>query len=306
MNRRSTRPDGVKNRLTQAARDGQRRAASAVVALLLGAATLVLNEGNALAASAAEVTPGYQKVVERQGASVAVAYLDPSSEIDFPNGLRDVLTTIPYKRNGKWILQFFFRGTILAKSVDKKNSIFTLPSGAQITMELEPSDGSWKFDDVNDIYTRGDGSRFVHEHFQLPDGVEEVGMRCGDVRGGYVRLDASGHVLWRKTYVKLIRNLSDDDWGYCEHYPHQKQVEDQSILVGFGDDTIGVLVDDTLVRVSADTGMPVGPVSDVKVFDSAKVAAARAERYSKMSIPGGISEEEYYRLETEYFFPNTK
>lgn len=308
MNKQLTLPAGVKKRLTQSVRNGRSLAASTMTALLLVSAPLMLNQGNAFAASAA-APPDYEKVVERQDVNHVVTYLRPASEINLPNGLRDVVLDEPYIEKGVWTLPLFFRGNIRGKSFDRKNSIFTLLSGAQIAVVSEPTDGSWKYSDADGFYTRGDGARFGYEDFQLPAGIEDGGLKCGDISFGIVRLDTAGKPLWRKTYVKLVRNVSENMWGYCGHYPHQSQVVTQSTLVGFGDDTIGVLVAGSLIRVSADTGMPVGPVSDVKVFDSAKVAAARSERYLKMSDSGGkqgISEAEYYKLETQYFFPGTK
>jgi hypothetical protein len=298
----------MKKRLTHAAGNRRRLAASMMTALLLASAPLALNQGNAFAVSVAAPSD-YEKVVERQDVSHAVRYLRPAGEINLPNGLRDVVLDEPYIESGVWTLPLFFRGNIRGKSFDSKNSIFTLLSGTKIAVVSEPADGSWKYSDADGFYTRGDGARFGYEDFQLPAGMEDGGLKCGDISFGIVRLDAAGKPLWRKTYVKLVRNVSDDMWGYCEHYPHQSQIVTQSTLVGFGDDTIGVLVAGSLIRVSADTGMPVGPVSDVKVFDSAKVAAARSERYLKMSRSDGkegISEAEYYKLETQYFFPGTK
>ncbi|WP_144153304.1 hypothetical protein [Paraburkholderia sp. BCC1885] len=300
----------MNRRFIHATRNSRRLAASAVATLLLASAPLMLNRGDAFAASAATTAdaaaaPDYQNVVERHGVSSFVIYPRPISEISLPNGLHDVATRVPYQEKGVWILPLFFRGKIRGKSIDEKNWAFILPSGARIELASAPQDGSWKYNDDDHIYTRGDGARFGYENFKIPDESKEGYLQCDDIRSGVVRLDAAGHPLWRKTYVRLI-NATEDDWGYCGHYPHQKQVQGPSFLVGFGDDTIGVQVGDALVRVSAQTGMPVGPGSDVKVLDSAAVAAARYARHLKLDGTDdkeGISEAEYYKLETRYFFP---
>jgi len=301
MKKRLPQPDVMTNRLT--------RVASAIAALLLVSASLILAESEAAAAGDAAVARAYPPVVEPQGAADFVFYLDgPASAARLPNGLPDIALDRPHKKNGVWILPLFFRGKIPVASYNPKSFTVTLHSGAHISLEFEPTDGSWKRDDKTNIYTRADGARFGYEEFNLPDGIEDLEMRCGDVSGGVVRLDATGKPLWRKTYVKLEHNVREDDWGSCGHFPRQPQLLRGGDLIGFGDDTIGVLVGHTVIRVSAETGMPVGPVSDVKVFDSAEVAAARAERYSKVFGGGKLltfdNEAEYYKLETDYFFPH--
>jgi hypothetical protein len=312
MKKRITQAGLVKRQITRAVMEGRHLATFAAVALLLVSASLALDQGEAFAAGEA-ATRAYPQLSGRNNALSQVWYLDgPASVVNLPNGLTDVALRDPYKdNNGVWILPMFFGGKLRGAFYDSSNFTFVLRSGAHIQLVNYPANGSWKKADGTDIYIRSDGARFGYEDFELPDGIEDLGLQCGDIRSGVVRLDAAGKPLWRKTYVAIQRNPPEAEWGRnCSHYSHQAQVTGQGDLVGFGDDTIGVLVGTTVIRVSADTGMPIGPTPDVNVFDSEKVAKARAAMYSKLfgsnMRPGIDSEADYYKWEAGYFFPHGK
>jgi hypothetical protein len=310
MKRKLTQADAAKKQPICGARNGRRLVSSTLLALLVASTSLTLNDSYAFAASDAATTPGNALVSERNHVE-NVHYLDGQArEVKLPNGMSDIAIQQPDGKKGLWYLPLFSKGTIRVSFVDFMEDVVTFPSGAKVRLVDEPTNGSWKYDIDKRIYVRGDGARFGYETFELPTGIKDKGLRCGDVGFGVVRLDAAGKPLWRKTYVKLQNNVPEDDWGICGHSPHQAQVLTQGQLVGFGDDTIGILIGDTLIRVSAESGMPVGPLSDVKVFDSEKVAAARAERYSKVfgdgDKAGPNAEAEYYKLETDFFFQNNE
>jgi hypothetical protein len=294
---------------------------SPCVCAYIAVAFLSLDTAYGVTTDESRTVPHYPSLSEQHGVR-QVLYLDgPVNEVTLPNGLPDVAIDYPHAENGAWILPLLFSGKRLhVATFDRQRLVVTLQSGASIRLLGEPADRSWERDasisghriagmQLGDGYRRTDGARFAFESF-VNAAVKDDGMfRCDGVTGGVVRLDAKGQALWRKTYVSEERDVSEADWGFCEHFRGQRQVIAQRALVGFFDGTVGVLVGRTLLRVSAETGLPLQPVPDVRVVDSSVAAAFRTGAYAKLLVEtdtgqhASDAESQYYKLQAQFFFP---
>lgn len=282
-------------------------------------AFLATNGSHACAENAPLQPPVYPAVWERQGVR-EVFYLDGTAdEIALPNGLPDLAVDYPQVEQGGWILPLLFSGKrVRVASFDRQRLVATLPSGATFRLLGKPADGSWERDaatsgrqvdglQLGDVFVRPDGAKFGFEQFTIADVRYDGIFRCDGASGGVAGFDAAGHVLWRKTYFGEQKNVPDADWGFCEHRPNGRRLVAQRVLVGFSDGTLGVLVGNTLLRVSAAAGLPVEAVRDIQVVDSAKVVDFRTAAYARLSVVGNTSmtqsaEALYYERQVKFFF----